>query len=154
MRAIAPPRDDLVKNRTQTVNRLHAVLTHRTPAGAPRGRSADRAAEMLRRVRPREVAGRTHHRLAVYLVAEVRQLDRRIAEATTGIETAVAESGSSLTAMRDQDADRGHDRHTSRIDPSVPVGGPRSPHVPEPPRPRRPPGTSSGTDSPALKTGN
>nr|WP_249353648.1 IS110 family transposase [Rhodococcus sp. USK13] len=44
LRAIAPHRDDLVKTRTQTVNRLHVVLTHLIPAGAPRGLSADRAA--------------------------------------------------------------------------------------------------------------
>ena len=52
LRAIAQHRDDLVKTRTQTVNRLHVMLTHLIPAGAPRGLSADRAADMQRRVRP------------------------------------------------------------------------------------------------------
>jgi hypothetical protein len=52
LRAIVEHREDLVKTRTQTVNRLHVVLTHLIPAGAPRGLSADGAAEMLRRVRP------------------------------------------------------------------------------------------------------
>lgn len=52
LRAIVEHRDDLVKTRTQTVNRLHVVLTHLIPAGAPRGLSADRVAEMLHRVRP------------------------------------------------------------------------------------------------------
>mgnify|MGYP003584132538 CR=1 FL=1 len=52
LRAIAPHRDDLIKTRTQTVNRLYVVLTHLIPAGAPRGLSAVRAAEMLCRVRP------------------------------------------------------------------------------------------------------
>ncbi|GAF46551.1 IS110 family transposase [Rhodococcus wratislaviensis] len=59
LRAIVEHRDDLVKTRTQTINRLHVVLTHLIPAGAPRSLSADWAAEMLRRVRPREVAGKT-----------------------------------------------------------------------------------------------
>ncbi|WP_249354028.1 IS110 family transposase [Rhodococcus sp. USK13] len=59
LRASVEHRDDLVKTRTQTVNRLHVVLTNLIPAGAPRSLSADRAAEMLRRVRPREVAGKT-----------------------------------------------------------------------------------------------
>ncbi|MFD6060203.1 IS110 family transposase [Rhodococcus wratislaviensis] len=49
LRAIVEHRDDLVKTRTQTVNRLHVVLTHLIPAGAPRSLSADRAAEMLHR---------------------------------------------------------------------------------------------------------
>ncbi|GAA4491274.1 hypothetical protein GCM10023094_55540 [Rhodococcus olei] len=99
LRAIVEHRDDLVKTRTHTVNRLHVVLTHLIPAGAPRGLSAERAAEMLRRVRPRDVAGKTLRGLATDLVAEVRQLDRRIAKATSDIEVAVAESGSSLTEL-------------------------------------------------------
>ncbi|MDV6277847.1 transposase [Rhodococcus erythropolis] len=99
LRAIVEHRDDLVKTRTQTVNRLHVVLTHLIPAGAPRGLSADRAAEMLRRVRPRDLAGKTLRGLAVDLVAEVRQLDRRITKAASDIGEAVAESGSTLTEL-------------------------------------------------------
>ena len=44
MRALVEHRDDPVKNRSQTVNRLHVLLTHLTPAGASRGLTADRAA--------------------------------------------------------------------------------------------------------------
>ncbi|WP_159929225.1 IS110 family transposase [Rhodococcus sp. WAY2] len=99
LRAIVEHRDDLVKTRTQTVNRLHVVLTHLIPAGAPRGLSAVRAAEMLRRVRPRDLAGKTMRGLAVDLVGEIRQLDRRIAKATSDIEAAVAVSGTSLTEL-------------------------------------------------------
>ena len=98
-RAILEHRDDLVKTRTQVVNRLHVVRTHLIPAGAPRGLSADGAAEMLLRVRPRDLAGKTMRGLAVDLVAEVRQLDRRIAKAAGDIEAAVVESGSSLTEL-------------------------------------------------------
>lgn len=58
--------------------------------------SADGAAEMLRRVRPRDLAGNPMRGLAVDLVAEVRQLDRRIAKAVGDIEEAVVESGSTL----------------------------------------------------------
>ena len=36
LRAIVDHRDDLVKIRTQTVNRLHVVLTHLVPGGAAR----------------------------------------------------------------------------------------------------------------------
>ncbi|MFC9769643.1 transposase [Rhodococcus jostii] len=99
LRAIVEHRDDLVKTRTQTVNRLHVVLIHLIPAGAPRSLSADRAAEMLRRVRPREVVGKTLRGPAVDLVAELRQLDRRIAKADSDIKAAVVDSGSSLTEL-------------------------------------------------------
>ena len=34
VRAVVEHRDDLVKTRTQTINRLHVVLTHLIPAGA------------------------------------------------------------------------------------------------------------------------
>ena len=50
LRALVEHRDDLVKIRTQTINRLHVLLTHLTPAGAPRGLTAERAADMLRLV--------------------------------------------------------------------------------------------------------
>ena len=44
VRALVEHRDDPVKTRPQTVNRLHALLTHLTPAAASRGLTADRAA--------------------------------------------------------------------------------------------------------------
>ena len=99
LRALVEHRDDLVKIRTQTVNRLHVLLTHLTPAGAPRGLTADRAADMLRQIRPRDPAVKTLRSLAVDLVAEIRQLDRRIAKAATDIQTSVDTSGSTLTEL-------------------------------------------------------
>jgi transposase len=98
LRAVVEHRDDLVKTRTQTVNRLHGVLTHLIPGGAARDLTADHAAELLRGVRPRDAAAKTLRALAVDLVAEVRQLDRRIAKATHDIETAVTASATTLTA--------------------------------------------------------
>jgi transposase len=35
LRAVVEHRDDLVKHRTQTINRLHVLLTKLVPAGAP-----------------------------------------------------------------------------------------------------------------------
>ncbi len=78
LRALVEHRDDLVKTRTQTIDRLHIVLTHLVPVGASRDPSADRAAALLRSVRPHDTVGKTLRMLAVDLVAELRQLDRRI----------------------------------------------------------------------------
>lgn len=75
------------------------LLTHLTPAGAPRGLTAERAAEILRQIRPREPAAKTLRGLAVDLVAEIRQLDRRIAKSATDIGAAVEASGSTLTEL-------------------------------------------------------
>jgi transposase len=99
MRALVEHRDDLVKTRTQTVNRLHVLLAHLTPGGAPRGLTADRAVDILRQIQPREPAAKTLRGLAVDLVAEIRQLDRRIAKAATDIAAAVKASGSTLTEL-------------------------------------------------------
>ena len=81
LRSIVEHRDELVKIRTQTVNRLHIVLTRLVPAGAGRELTADQAAELLRSVRPRDLAAKTLRTLAVDLISEVRQLDRRIKKA-------------------------------------------------------------------------
>jgi transposase len=99
LRAIVEHRDDLVKTRTQTVNRLHVVLTNLVPAGAGRNLTADHAAELLRGVRPHDAAGKTLRALAMDLVSEVRQLDRRIAKAARDIEIAVTASGTTLTEL-------------------------------------------------------
>jgi transposase len=99
LRAIIEHRDDLVKTRTQTINRLHVVLTHLIPAGAQRDLTADHAAELLRGSRPRDAAGKTLRGLATDLVTEIRQLDRRIAKAATDIQTAVSASGTTLTEL-------------------------------------------------------
>ena len=80
LRAVVEHRDDLVKTRTQTVNRLHVVLTRLVPAGARRHLSADHAAELLRGVRPRDAAAKTLRVLAMDLVsrgAPARSPDRQ-----------------------------------------------------------------------------
>jgi transposase len=99
LRAVVDHRDDLLKTRTQTVNRLHVVLTNLVAGGAGRELTADHAAELLRGVRPRDAAGKTLRALAVELVGEVRQLDRRIVKAANNIEAAVTASGTTLTEL-------------------------------------------------------
>lgn len=100
LRALVEHRDDVVKTRTQTINRLHVLLTRLLPAGAPRQLDAEQAARLLRTVRPRETGLRMLRRLAAELIAEVRHLDRRIATTTTEISNAVSASASTLTELR------------------------------------------------------
>ncbi|MGH3094627.1 MAG: IS110 family transposase [Streptosporangiales bacterium] len=99
LRAVVEHRDDLVKQRTQTINRLHVLLTKLIPAGAPARLTADAAAQLLRRIRPRTPHRATLRRLAVDLTGEIRRLDRRIAAADTDIAAAVKASGSTLTDL-------------------------------------------------------
>jgi transposase len=99
LRALVEHRDDLVKIRTQTINRLHVLLTHLTPAGAARGLTAERAADILRQIRPRDPAAKALRSLAMDLIVEIRHLDRRITKAAADIETALSASGSTLTEL-------------------------------------------------------
>jgi transposase len=71
------------------------LLTHLTPSGAARGLTADRAADILRQMRPREPALQTLRGLTADFVAEIRALDRRIAKAAIDIKAA----GSTLTEL-------------------------------------------------------
>lgn len=99
LRAVVEHRDDLVKTRTQTVNRLHVLLTKLVAAGAPARLTAEHATKLLRTVRPRTAALRTLRRLATDLIAEIRRLDRRITTANSEITAAVTETGSTLTEL-------------------------------------------------------
>ncbi|MDT5076166.1 MAG: hypothetical protein QOJ80_803, partial [Mycobacterium sp.] len=98
-RAIVEHRDDLVKTRTQTVNRLHVLLTRLSPGGAAGTLTAERAASLLRTMRPRDPAAKAFRALAVDMVSELRHLDRRIAKAAADIESAVAASSTTLTEL-------------------------------------------------------
>jgi transposase len=99
LRALVDHREDLIKTRTQTVNRLHVVLTKLVLGGAATTLTADRAAALLRGVRPHDVAGKALRGLAVDLISEIRHLDRRIAKAAGDIEAAVTASQSTLTEL-------------------------------------------------------
>lgn len=73
LRAVTEHRDDLVRTRTQLINRLHALLVKLVLSGLTRGLTAESAADALRRVRPRDLLGRTLPTIAVDLVAELRR---------------------------------------------------------------------------------
>ncbi|MGH3495237.1 MAG: transposase [Sciscionella sp.] len=99
LRALVEHRDDMIRSRTQTINRLHVLLTKLIPAGAHTNLSAEGAAALLRTVRPRHIAAKTLRRLAVDLIAEVRCLDRRITTTEADIATAVQHTGTTLTSL-------------------------------------------------------
>ena len=84
--------------------------------------TAERAAELLRGIRPRDTAGKTLRGLAADLIAEIRHLDRRIAKAAADIQTAVTASGTTLTELCGiGDADRGQDPRPGRHHHSIPL---------------------------------
>jgi len=78
LRAIVDHHDDLVKTRTQTINRLHMVLTHLVPGGAGRKLGADHAAQLLHGLRARDAA------LPISVGPILAQLDHRRGERPAG----------------------------------------------------------------------
>jgi transposase len=88
--------DDLVALRTQAACRLHVTLRELVAGGAPRRLSADRAAKLLRGVRPEGIAAVERKRLAGELLADVGRLDRHIATARQRVADAVTASDTSL----------------------------------------------------------
>ena len=91
--------DDLVALRTQAACRLHVALRELIAGGAPRRLGADRAAKLLRSVRPQGAAGLERKRLALELLADLRRLDRDIATARRRVSDAVLASGTSLLEL-------------------------------------------------------
>lgn len=99
LRMLSERREDLVKERTRTLNRLHALLRDLLPGGAPKNLSAEGAARVLRGVRPRGGPARTRRRLAADLLRDVRRLDRQLSELEVRIREAVEEASTGLTRL-------------------------------------------------------
>jgi transposase len=89
-------RSNLVGQRTRSVNQLHAVLRELVAGGAPRKLSADKAATLLRAVRPLTAADRARKQVAGDLVAEIRGLDRHLAVINKRLQDTVTALGSRL----------------------------------------------------------
>src|SRR5215211_3983762 len=92
-------REDLARMRTQTINRLHRLLVDLVPAGAGRNLTANRTAALVGRVRPAGAAAATRWELAGDLIADIRDLDRRIAAVNKRIKAAVSQSKTSLVEL-------------------------------------------------------
>jgi transposase len=100
LRLLSERREDLVAERTRALNRLHALLRDLVPGGVARSLSADRAARILRGLRPRGGASaRLRRRLASEVLRDVRTLDRKIADLNVRIEAEVEASGTTLTQI-------------------------------------------------------
>ena len=97
LRLLADRHQDLTALRTQAVGRLHALLAALVPGGVQKRLSANAASEFLRRVHPVTAVETQRKALAMDLVADVRRLDRAIAEVKARTVTAVTAAGTSVT---------------------------------------------------------
>ena len=100
LRLLSERREDLVAERTRALNRLHGLLRDLLPGGVAGKLSAERAARILRSIRPKGGASvRLRRRLASEVLRDVRTLDRKIADLSGRIEAEVQASGTTLTQI-------------------------------------------------------
>lgn len=97
LRLLSDRRRELVRTRTQTLNRTHQLLMELIPSGAPKRLSAAKAKQLVATVKPRDIAGRTRRAMVVELIDDVVILDRKIKAVTKQIRDAVDATGTTLT---------------------------------------------------------
>ena len=97
LRLLAKRHHDLVAARTRAVCRLHTTLCHLAEGHFPERMTARQAAAILARLRPIDPVSIERQALARDLLAEIRRLDRDLAQLAERIKSAVAASRSTVT---------------------------------------------------------
>ena len=78
LRLLSERRDDLAGERVRVINRLHVLLRDLIPGGAPLDLTAEKAAALLRGIRPLTATDARRRDLARDLLADLRRLDRHL----------------------------------------------------------------------------
>ena len=99
LRMLTDRRQELVRVRIATVNRLHEVLAQLIPGGARKNLRASTARRLLSSVRPRAVVGKARKQLALDYIGDLERLDTRLKDLKRQIVEAVAEQCSSLVSI-------------------------------------------------------
>ena len=97
LRMLSDRRRELRQERGRTVNRLHRHLRDLVPGGAPINLDAKAAAAMISRIRPVTAVDVERKQVARDLVADIRRLDKAIANNRTRCADAVAATATTLT---------------------------------------------------------
>ena len=96
LRMLTDRRDELARQRVQTVNRLQRLLSELLPGQRKRDLSATQAKAMLATVRPRDIAGKTRRRMAAEEIADLVAVDAKLKKIKAELKAAVVERGSTL----------------------------------------------------------
>jgi transposase len=96
LRLLADRRRQLGEEHTRQVCQLHALLLELIPGGAKKALSAAQAKQLLAKVRPRDVAGKTRRRLAAELIGDLEQIYARKKDADKELRELVAATGTGL----------------------------------------------------------
>jgi transposase len=99
LRVLAKRHHDLVAARTRAVCRLHATLCHLAEGHFPKRMTASQGSAILARVRPTDPVSVERKAVARNLLAEVRRVDRDLADLVKRIRAAVSASGTTVTDL-------------------------------------------------------
>jgi transposase len=99
LRMLTDRRDELVRQRVQTVNRLQRLLAELVPGTAKKDITSLQAKAILGSVRPRDLVGKTRRRLAAEQLAELVAVEKRIKSLSKELKAMVAASGSTLMVL-------------------------------------------------------
>ena len=100
LRMLADRREELTRQRVQTVNRLHRLVAELTPGKAKKDITVLQARAILAGVRPRDLAGKTRRRLAAEQLADLVAVEKKIKVLTAELKQMVKASGSGLMGLR------------------------------------------------------
>jgi transposase len=96
LRLLCDRRDELSQARAQALNRMHRLFRELIPGGGPVKKSAAQYRKLLASARPRDLAGRTRHRMAAEELADIERLDAKLKAMKAALKAAVAARGSHL----------------------------------------------------------
>jgi transposase len=96
LRMLTDRRDELARQRVQTVNRLQRLISELLPGQRKRDLSATQAKTLLASVRPRDIAGKTRRRMAAEEIADLVAVDAKLKKLKAELQAAVLERGSHL----------------------------------------------------------
>ena len=82
LRMLVDRREELTRQRIQTVNRLQRLLAELTPGKVKKDITALQAKAILSGVRPRDMVGKTRKMLALEQLAEMVALDAKVKAST------------------------------------------------------------------------
>jgi transposase len=99
LRMVIDRRDELTRQRIQTINRLHRLLAELIPGTTKRDMTALQAKAKLAAVRPRDLAGKTRRRIAADELADLIAVEKKIKALTKDLKVMVAASNSTLTDL-------------------------------------------------------
>jgi transposase len=99
LRMLTDRRQELVRARIATVNRLHEVLAQLIPGGARKNLRASTARRLVSSVRPRAVVGKARKQLALDYIGDLERLDTKLKDLKGQIAEGVAEQRSSLVTI-------------------------------------------------------